>query len=156
MKEKKDRVEDALHATRAAVEEGVVAGGGVALIRAASKVVDLKGDNEEQNVGIRVALRAMEAPIRQIALNAGDEDSVVANQVKSGEGNYGYNAATGEYGDMIEMGILDPTKVTRSALQFAASVAGLMITTEAMVTELPKQDGPAMPDMGGMGGMGMM
>ncbi|AMG30844.1 chaperonin GroEL [Grimontia hollisae] len=156
MKEKKDRVEDALHATRAAVEEGVVAGGGVALIRAASKVADLKGDNEEQNVGIRVALRAMEAPIRQIALNAGDEDSVVANQVKSGEGNYGYNAATGEYGDMIEMGILDPTKVTRSALQFAASVAGLMITTEAMVTELPKQDGPAMPDMGGMGGMGMM
>ncbi|WP_158162174.1 chaperonin GroEL [Grimontia hollisae] len=156
MKEKKDRVEDALHATRAAVEEGVVAGGGVALIRAASKVADLKGDNEEQNVGIRVALRAMEAPIRQIALNAGDEDSVVANQVKSGEGNYGYNAATGEYGDMIEMGILDPTKVTRSALQFAASVAGLMITTEAMVTELPKQDGPAMPDMGGMGGMGGM
>ncbi|CZF83268.1 chaperonin GroEL [Grimontia marina] len=156
MKEKKDRVEDALHATRAAVEEGVVAGGGVALIRAASKVVDLQGDNEEQNVGIRVALRAMEAPIRQIALNAGDEDSVVANQVKGGEGNYGYNAATGEYGDMIDMGILDPTKVTRSALQFAASVAGLMITTEAMVTELPKQDGPAMPDMGGMGGMGGM
>ncbi|EOD77403.1 Heat shock protein 60 family chaperone GroEL [Grimontia indica] len=156
MKEKKDRVEDALHATRAAVEEGVVAGGGVALIRAASKVVDLQGDNEEQNVGIRVALRAMEAPIRQIALNAGDEDSVVANQVKGGEGNYGYNAATGEYGDMIEMGILDPTKVTRSALQFAASVAGLMITTEAMVTELPKQDAPAMPDMGGMGGMGGM
>ncbi|CZF85258.1 60 kDa chaperonin [Grimontia celer] len=156
MKEKKDRVEDALHATRAAVEEGVVAGGGVALIRAASKVVDLQGDNEEQNVGIRVALRAMEAPIRQIALNAGDEDSVVANQVKGGEGNYGYNAATGEYGDMIDMGILDPTKVTRSALQFAASVAGLMITTEAMVTELPKQDAPAMPDMGGMGGMGGM
>ncbi|KKD58109.1 molecular chaperone GroEL [Grimontia sp. AD028] len=156
MKEKKDRVEDALHATRAAVEEGVVAGGGVALIRAASKVVDLQGDNEEQNVGIRVALRAMEAPIRQIALNAGDEDSVVANQVKGGEGNYGYNAATGEYGDMIDMGILDPTKVTRSALQFAASIAGLMITTEAMVTELPKQDAPAMPDMGSMGGMGGM
>ncbi|TNF19802.1 MAG: chaperonin GroEL, partial [Vibrionaceae bacterium] len=122
MKEKKDRVEDALHATRAAVEEGVVAGGGVALIRAASKLTELTGDNEEQNVGIRVALRAMEAPIRQIAKNAGDEDSVVANNVKAGEGNYGYNAATGVYGDMIAMGILDPTKVTRSALQFAASV----------------------------------
>lgn len=156
MKEKKDRVEDALHATRAAVEEGVVAGGGVALIRAASKVATLTGDNEDQNVGIRVALRAMESPIRQIALNAGDEDSVVANNVKAGEGNYGYNAATGEYGDMIDMGILDPTKVTRSALQFAASIAGLMITTEAMVTEAPKADAPAMPDMGGMGGMGGM
>jgi len=156
MKEKKDRVEDALHATRAAVEEGVVAGGGVALIRAASMVTELTGENEEQNVGIRVALRAMEAPIRQIATNAGDEDSVVANNVKAGEGNYGYNAATGVYGDMIEMGILDPTKVTRSALQFAASVAGLMITTEAMVTDLPKSDAPAMPDMGGMGGMGGM
>ncbi|ADT85809.1 chaperonin GroEL [Vibrio furnissii] len=156
MKEKKDRVEDALHATRAAVEEGVVAGGGVALIRAASKLTELTGDNEEQNVGIRVALRAMEAPIRQIAKNAGDEDSVVANNVKAGDGNYGYNAATGEYGYMIAMGILDPTKVTRSALQFAASVAGLMITTEAMVTDLPKKDAPAMPDMGGMGGMGGM
>ncbi|ASA56028.1 chaperonin GroEL [Vibrio gazogenes] len=158
MKEKKDRVEDALHATRAAVEEGVVAGGGVALIRAASQLTDLKGDNEEQNVGIRVALRAMESPIRQIVSNAGDEESVVANNIKGGEGNYGYNAATGEYGDMIEMGILDPTKVTRSALQFAASIAGLMITTEAMVTDVPKSDGPAMPDMGGgMGGMpGMM
>jgi chaperonin GroEL len=157
MKEKKDRVEDALHATRAAVEEGVVAGGGVALIRAASKVAGLEGDNEDQTVGIRLALRAMEAPIRQITANAGDEESVVANNVKKGEGNYGYNAATGEYGDMIEMGILDPTKVTRSALQFAASVAGLMITTEAMVTDAPKADnGPAMPDMGGMGGMGGM
>lgn len=155
MKEKKDRVEDALHATRAAVEEGVVAGGGVALIRAAAKVAGLEGDNEEQNVGIRVALRAMEAPIRQIVKNAGEEDSVVANNVRAGEGNYGYNAATGEYGDMIGMGILDPTKVTRSALQFAASVAGLMITTEAMVTELPKKEA-AMPDMGGMGGMGGM
>ncbi|ENQ3285786.1 chaperonin GroEL [Vibrio cholerae] len=155
MKEKKDRVEDALHATRAAVEEGVVAGGGVALIRAASKLSSLVGDNEEQNVGIRVALRAMEAPLRQIVKNAGDEESVVANNVRAGEGNYGYNAATGVYGDMIEMGILDPTKVTRSALQFAASVAGLMITTEAMITELPKKDAPAMPDMsmGGMGGM---
>ena len=157
MKEKKDRVEDALHATRAAVEEGVVAGGGVALIRVASKVAGLEGDNEEQNVGIRVALRAMEAPIRQITTNAGDEESVVANNVRSGEGNYGYNAATGEYGDMIDMGILDPTKVTRSALQFAASVAGLMITTEAMVTDLAQDSAaPAMPDMGGMGGMGGM
>ncbi len=157
MKEKKDRVEDALHATRAAVEEGVVAGGGVALIRAASKLVELTGDNEDQNVGIRVALRAMESPVRQIAANAGDEESVVANGIKNGDGNYGYNAATGEYGDMIEFGILDPTKVTRSALQFAASVAGLMITTEAMVTDLPKDDAPGMPDMGGMGGMpGMM
>ena len=130
MKEKKDRVEDALHATRAAVEEGIVAGGGVALIRAATTVAasGLVGDNEEQNVGIRVALRAMESPIRQITKNAGDEESVVANNVRAGEGNYGYNAATGEYGDMIAMGILDPTKVTRSALQFAASVAGLMIT----------------------------
>ncbi|MEZ8879463.1 chaperonin GroEL [Vibrio lentus] len=156
MKEKKDRVEDALHATRAAVEEGVVAGGGVALIRAASKVAGLEGDNEEQNVGIRVALRAMESPIRQITKNAGDEESVVANNVRAGEGNYGYNAATGEYGDMIAMGILDPTKVTRSALQFAASVAGLMITTEAMITDKPQDSGPAMPDMGGMGGMGGM
>ncbi len=158
MKEKKDRVDDALHATRAAVEEGVVAGGGVALIRAASKLLGLEGDNEDQTVGIRLALRAMESPLRQIVGNAGDEESVVANNIKLGEGNYGYNAASGEYGDMIEMGILDPTKVTRSALQFAASVAGLMITTEAMVTDLPKADnGPAMPDMGGMGGMpGMM
>ncbi|GLR76751.1 chaperonin GroEL [Aliivibrio sifiae] len=150
MKEKKDRVEDALHATRAAVEEGVVAGGGVALIRAASKVAGLEGDNEEQNVGIRVALRAMEAPIRQITKNAGEEDSVVANNVRAGEGNYGYNAATGVYGDMIEMGILDPTKVTRSALQFAASVAGLMLTTEAMITDKPQDSGPAMPDMNGV------
>ncbi len=157
MKEKKDRVEDALHATRAAVEEGVVAGGGVALVRVASRIADLEGDNEEQNVGIRVALRSMEAPIRQITANAGDEESVVANNVRAGEGSYGYNAATGEYGDMLEMGILDPTKVTRSALQFAASIAGLMITTEAMITDLPQKDAPAMPDMGGgMGGMGGM
>lgn len=156
MKEKKDRVEDALHATRAAVEEGVVAGGGVALIRAASKVVNLEGDNEEQTVGIRLALRAMEAPLRQIVKNAGEEDSVVANNVRDGEDNYGYNAATGVYGDMIEMGILDPTKVTRSALQFAASVAGLMITTEAMITDKPQDSGSSMPDMGGMGGMGGM
>ena len=158
MKEKKARVEDALHATRAAVEEGVVAGGGVALIRAASKVADLRGDNEEQNVGIKLALRAMEAPLRQIVANAGEEASVVASAVKNGEGNFGYNAGTEQYGDMILMGILDPTKVTRSALQFAASVAGLMITTECMVTELPKEDKADLgaAGMGGMGGMGGM
>ena len=158
MKEKKARVEDALHATRAAVEEGVVAGGGVALIRAASKVADLRGDNEEHNVGIKLALRAMEAPLRQIVTNAGEEASVVASAVKNGEGNFGYNAGTEQYGDMIAMGILDPTKVTRSALQFAASVAGLMITTECMVTELPKDDKADLgaAGMGGMGGMGGM
>ena len=156
MKEKKARVDDALHATRAAVEEGVVAGGGVALVRVAAKLVDLKGDNEDQTVGIRVALRSMEAPLRQIVANAGEEPSVVANRVREGEGNFGYNAATEVYGDMLEMGILDPTKVTRSALQFAASVAGLMLTTECMVTDLPKKDAPAAPDMGGMGGMGGM
>lgn len=158
MKEKKDRVDDALHATRAAVEEGIVAGGGVALVRAASKVAtSLQGDNEEQNVGIKLALRAMEAPLRQIVTNAGEEASVVASAVKAGEGNFGYNASTEQYGDMLEMGILDPTKVTRSALQFAASVAGLMITTECMVTELPKEEkadlGAGMGGMGGMGGM---
>ena len=158
MKEKKARVEDALHATRAAVEEGVVAGGGVALIRAAAKVADLKGDNEEQNVGIKLALRAMESPLRQIVANAGEEASVVASAVKAGEGNFGYNAGTEQYGDMIEMGILDPTKVTRSALQFAASIAGLMITTECMVTDLPKEDKADLgaAGMGGMGGMGGM
>ncbi|MGY3855328.1 chaperonin GroEL [Aeromonas aquatilis] len=156
MKEKKARVEDALHATRAAVEEGVVAGGGVALVRVAAKLTGLRGDNEDQNVGIKVALRAMEAPLRQIVINAGEEASVIANAVKNGEGNFGYNAYTEQYGDMLVMGILDPTKVTRSALQFASSIAGLMITTECMVTELPKKDTPAMPDMGGMGGMGMM
>jgi chaperonin GroEL len=158
MKEKKARVDDALHATRAAVEEGVVAGGGVALIRVASKLGDLRGQNEDQNVGIKVALRAMEAPLRQIVLNCGEEPSVVANTVKAGDGNYGYNAATEEYGNMIDMGILDPTKVTRSALQYAASVAGLMITTECMVTDLPKGDAPDLgaAGMGGMGGMGGM
>ncbi|ARB75035.1 TPA: chaperonin GroEL [Pasteurella multocida] len=158
MKEKKARVEDALHATRAAVEEGIVAGGGVALIRAANKVAGLQGDNEEQNVGIKLALRAMEAPLRQIVANAGEEASVVASAVKNGEGNFGYNAGTEQYGDMIEMGILDPTKVTRSALQFAASVAGLMITTECMVTDLPKEDKADLgaAGMGGMGGMGGM
>jgi chaperonin GroEL len=156
MKEKKDRVEDALQATRAAVEEGVVAGGGVALIRAISNV-KVVGDNEDQNVGIALALRAMEAPMRQIAENAGDESSVVVDKVKSGEGSFGYNAATGEYGDMIEMGILDPAKVTRSSLQAAASIGGMMITTEAMVADLPSEAGAgAMPDMGGMGGMGGM
>ena len=153
MKEKKARVEDALHATRAAVEEGVVAGGGVALVRAENSLGDLKGDNTDQDMGIRIARRAMQEPLRQIATNAGEEASVILNEVAAGKGNFGYNAATGEYGDMIEMGILDPTKVTRTALQNAGSVAGLMLTTEAMIAELPKEDAPAMPDMGGMGGM---
>ncbi len=139
MKEKKARVDDALHATRAAVEEGVVAGGGVALVRVAAKLAGLRGDNEDQNVGIKVALRAMEAPLRQIVINAGEEASVIANAVKNGEGNFGYNAYTEQYGDMLAMGILDPTKVTRSALQFASSIAGLMITTECMISELPKK-----------------
>ena len=156
MKEKKARVEDALHATRAAVEEGVVPGGGVALIRALAAISGLKGANEDQNHGIVIALRAMEAPLREIVTNCGEEPSVVLNNVKNGTGNYGYNAQTGEFGDMIEMGILDPTKVTRTALQNAASIAGLMITTEAMVAELPKKDEPAMGGGGGMGGMGGM
>ncbi|AFA41341.1 Cpn60 chaperonin GroEL, large subunit of GroESL [Wigglesworthia glossinidia endosymbiont of Glossina morsitans morsitans (Yale colony)] len=157
MKEKKARVEDALHATRAAVEEGVVAGGGVALIRVANRIVNLRGENEDQNVGIRVARRAMEAPLRQIVANAGEEPSVIANKVKAGEGNTGYNAATEVYGNMIDMGILDPTKVTRSALQYAASIAGLMITTECMITDLPKEEKPDMSNAGaGMGGMGGM
>ncbi|QWW07728.1 chaperonin GroEL [Pseudomonas aeruginosa] len=158
MKEKKARVEDALHATRAAVEEGVVPGGGVALVRALQAIEGLKGDNEEQNVGIALLRRAVESPLRQIVANAGDEPSVVVEKVKQGSGNYGFNAATGVYGDMIEMGILDPAKVTRSALQAAASIGGLMITTEAMVAEIV-EDKPAMggmPDMGGMGGMGGM
>jgi chaperonin GroEL len=156
MKEKKARVEDALHATRAAVEEGVVPGGGVALIRALQTIGNLKGVNEDQNHGIQIALRAMEAPLREIVTNAGEEPSVIVNRVKDGSGNFGYNAANGEFGDMIEFGILDPTKVTRSALQNAASIAGLMITTEAMVAEAPKKDEPAMPAGGGMGGMGGM
>ncbi len=156
MKEKKARVEDALHATRAAVEEGVVAGGGVALVRAEGNLGELKGDNHDQDMGIKLARRAMEEPLRQIATNAGAEASVVLNEVAAGKGNFGYNAANGEYGDMIEMGILDPTKVTRTALQNAGSVAGLMLTTEAMIAELPKDDAPGMPDMGGMGGMGGM
>ena len=155
MKEKKARVEDALHSTRAAVEEGVVAGGGVALVRALSALDGVEGINHDQKVGVDILRRAMSAPLRQIVANAGDEASVVLNQVANGEGNYGYNAATGEYGDMIEMGILDPAKVTRAALQNAASVASLMITTEVMVADAPADEGaaPAMPDMGGMGGM---
>jgi len=159
MKEKKARVEDALHATRAAVEEGVVAGGGVALIRALDAVSKVKGDNEDQNHGIQIAKRSMEAPLREIVANSGDEPSVVLNKVAEGKGNYGYNAQTGAFGDMIEMGILDPTKVTRTALQNAASIAGLMITTEAMVAEAPKKDAPAAGgghDHGGGGGMGGM
>jgi chaperonin GroEL len=155
MKEKKARVEDALHATRAAVEEGIVPGGGVALIRAKAAIAGLKGANEDQNHGIEIALRAMEAPLREIVANAGDEPSVVLNRVAEGKGAFGYNAANGEFGDMIEFGILDPTKVTRTALQNAASIAGLMITTEAMVAEQPKKEEPAMPG-GGMGGMGGM
>jgi chaperonin GroEL len=154
MKEKKARVEDALHATRAAVEEGVVPGGGTALVRAFAALVGVKGENADQEVGVGIVRRAMEEPLRQIVSNAGDDASVILNEVKNNEGNYGYNAATGEYGDMIEMGILDPTKVTRAALQNAASIAALLITTEAMVAEVP-QDAPAgggMPDMGGMGG----
>ncbi|MEK9943823.1 MAG: chaperonin GroEL [Gammaproteobacteria bacterium] len=158
MKEKKARVEDALHSTRAAVEEGVVAGGGVALVRALASLDKLKGDNDDQNVGINIARKAFQAPLRQIVTNAGEEASVIISKVMEGKGAFGFNAANGEYGDMIEMGILDPAKVTRTALQAAGSVAGMMITTEAMVTELPKDEAaPAMPDMGGMGGMpGMM
>jgi chaperonin GroEL len=156
MKEKKARVEDALHATRAAVEEGVVAGGGVAFIRARSAINKLKGDNDDQNVGISILRRAVEEPLRQIVRNAGGDPSVVLNAVVKGKGDYGYNAATDEYGDMIEMGILDPTKVVRYALQNASSVSGLLLTTEAMVAEAPKKDGPGMPDMSGMGGMGGM
>ena len=158
MKEKKDRVDDALHATRAAVEEGIVPGGGVALVRAIDAVDQVKGDNHDQDVGITIAKRAMQEPLRQIVSNAGDEPSVVVAKVREGKGNYGYNAANGEYGDMVELGILDPTKVTRYALQNAASVAGLMITTEAMIADAPKDEGAGggMPDMGGMGGMGGM
>ena len=157
MKEKKARVEDALHSTRAAVEEGVVPGGGVALVRAIKAVESVTGDNHDQDAGIKMTRRAIEGPLRQIVTNAGEEASVVIDKVKAGEGNFGYNAATGEYGDMIEMGILDPTKVTRTALQHAASVAGMMITTECMVADVPQDEAaPAMPDMGGMGGMGGM
>ena len=158
MKEKKARVEDALHSTRAAVKEGIVPGGGVALVRALESLTKLKGDNDDQNVGINIVRKAFETPLRQIAANAGEESSVIVANVIAGEGSYGFNAANGEYGDMIEMGILDPAKVTRTALQAAGSVAGMMITTEAMVTDMPQDDSasPAMPDMGGMGGMGGM
>ena len=161
MKEKKERVDDALHATRAAVEEGVVPGGGVALVRAVASIKDVKGDNEDQDHGIEIVRRALEAPLRQIVSNAGGEPSVVVNKVAEGKGNFGYNASTGEYVDMIKTGILDPTKVTRLALQNAVSIAGLMITTEAVVVELPKEDSDGgaaggAPGMGGMGGMGGM
>ena len=155
MKEKKDRVEDALHATRAAVEEGVVAGGGVALLRARAALENLHTGNADQDAGVQIVLRAIESPLRQIVANAGGEPSVVVNKVLEGKGNYGYNAGSGEYGDMIEMGVLDPAKVTRSALQHAASIAGLMLTTDCMIAEIPEEK-PAMPDMGGMGGMGGM
>ena len=158
MKEKKARVEDALHSTRAAVEEGVVPGGGVALIRARSAIDKIKVANDEQRIGVNILKRALEEPLRQIVNNAGEEASVILNSVADGKGNYGYNAASGEFGDLIEMGILDPTKVARSALQNAASIAGLLLTTEAMVAEIPKEEAahPPMPDMGGMGGMGGM
>ncbi len=159
MKEKKARVEDALHATRAAVEEGIVPGGGVALLRAKAAAAAVKGDNHDQDAGVKIVLRAIEEPLRQIVKNCGEEASVVVNKVLEGQGNFGYNAGTGEYGDMVAMGVLDPTKVTRTALQNAASIAGLMLTTDCMVADLP-EDKPAMPmgggDMGGMGGMGMM
>jgi chaperonin GroEL len=160
MKEKKARVEDALHATRAAVEEGIVPGGGVALIRARAGIAKLKGDNHDQDAGIKIVARALEEPMRWIAANAGDEPSVVMNKVAEGKGNFGYNAQTGQYGDLVEMGVLDPTKVTRYALQNAASVAGLILTTDAMVAELPKDEhahggGMGGGGMGGMGGMDM-
>jgi chaperonin GroEL len=158
MKEKKARVEDALHSTKAAVEEGVVPGGGSALIRCLESVAKLKGENEDQNVGINIARKAFESPLRQIVANAGEEPSVIVNKVIDGKDSFGFNAASGEFGDMIEMGILDPAKVTRTALQAAGSIAGMMITTEAMVTDIPKEESPMppMPDMGGMGGMGGM
>jgi chaperonin GroEL len=155
MKEKRARVDDALHSTRAAVEEGIVAGGGVALLRARANLKDLKGDNPDQDAGIKIVLRAVEEPLRQIVANAGDEPSVVLNKVVEGKGNFGYNAATGEYGDLVAMGVLDPTKVTRSALQNAGSVASLMLTTDAMVASAPKEESGEHGHMGGMGGMGM-
>ena len=152
MKEKKARVEDALHATRAAVEEGIVAGGGVALLRCREAVAKIKGDNDDQDSGVKIVLRALEEPLRQIVANTGDEPSVVLNKVAEGKGNFGYNALTGEYGDLVKMGVLDPTKVTRYALQNAASVAGLILTTDAMVADLPKDDSNGGHGMGGMGG----
>ena len=157
MKEKKDRVDDALAATRAAVEEGIVPGGGVAYIRATAALEGMKGDNEDQTTGIQIVKRAIEEPLRQIVANAGDEPSVVVNTVAQGEGNFGYNAQTGEYGDLVEMGVLDPTKVTRTALQNAASVASLILTTDCMVADIPQDDKPMPAGMEGMGGMpGMM
>jgi chaperonin GroEL len=158
MKEKKARVEDALHATRAAVEEGVVPGGGVALIRALKSLEKLEGANEDQTVGIRILARAIEEPLRQIVENAGEDAAVILNAVKAGQGSYGYNAASGQFGDLIEAGILDPTKVTRLALQNASSVAGLLLTTEVMIAEAPKDEehSHGMPGGGGMGGMGGM
>jgi len=158
MKEKKDRVDDALHATRAAVEEGIVAGGGVALIRARTALEAISGDNHDEDTGVNIVRRAVEEPLRQIVSNGGGEASVVVNEVANHEGHYGYNAQTEEYGDLVKMGVIDPTKVTRSALQHAASIAGLLITTEAMVAEIPKPEAaaPAGGDMGGMGGMGGM
>ena len=153
MKEKKDRVDDALHATRAAVEEGVVPGGGVALVRAIAALNDLKGDNHDQDIGINITKRAMEAPLRQIVTNGGGEASVVLNEVSNGKGNFGYNAGDEVYGDMLEMGILDPTKVTRAALQHAASISGLMITTEAMITDIPQDEAPAAAGGDAMHGM---
>ena len=155
MKEKKDRVDDALHATRAAVEEGVVAGGGVALLRARSALSKVETANADQEAGVQIVLRAVESPLRQIVANAGGEPSVVVNKVLEGNGNFGYNAGNDSYGDMLEMGVIDPAKVTRFALQNAASIAGLMLTTECMVADIP-EDKPAAPDMGGMGGMGGM
>ena len=155
MKEKKARVEDALHATRAAVEEGIVAGGGVAYLRARANLKNLKGENHDQDAGIKIVLRALEEPMRQIVANAGDEPSVVVNKVAEGTGNFGFNAQTGEYGDLVEMGVVDPTKVARFALQNASSVASLMLTTEAMIAESPKEE-KQMGGGGGMGGMGGM
>jgi chaperonin GroEL len=163
MKEKKARVEDALHSTRAAVEEGIVAGGGVALLRARSGLSTLKGDNHDQESGIKIVLRALEEPLRCIVANAGEEPSVVLDKVVQGKGNFGYNAQTGQYGDLVEMGVVDPTKVTRAALQNAASVAGLILTTDAMVAESQREEsggggmggGGMGGGMGGMGGMGM-
>jgi len=156
MKEKKDRVDDALHATRAAVEEGIVAGGGVALIRARASLDSVSGSNHDEDTGVKIIRRAIEEPLRQIVSNGGGEASVVVNEVANNEGHYGYNAQTEEYGDLVKMGVIDPTKVTRSALQYAASIAGLLITTEAMIADIPAPEAPAAPDMGGMGGMGGM
>ncbi|PJA33200.1 MAG: molecular chaperone GroEL, partial [Zetaproteobacteria bacterium CG_4_9_14_3_um_filter_53_7] len=156
MKEKKDRVDDALHATRAAVEEGIVAGGGVALLRARKALDGVVGINHDEDTGVKIIRRALEEPLRQIVTNGGGEASVVINEVSNGKGHFGYNAQTEEYGDLVKMGVIDPTKVTRFALQHAASIAGLLITTEAMIADIPKPEAGGAPDMGGMGGMGGM